>query len=103
MNLQTIVLTAAIENPFENVTPNFAVFGAEATELWQRLLGAAWVVGLLVAAAFLIVGLVKMGKSSDDNPHQYKQGRKSALMAGGSFGGLVALPLIAGAIITVFS
>lgn len=89
------------KNPLDGVVPDFTVFGAEFTELWQKVLGGIWGLALVAAVIFLILGFVMMGKNSDSNPHEYKKGRTQALWAAVSLGALAALAVIVGAILTL--
>lgn len=100
-NKLTSIVAGEIPNPVKNVVPDFSIFGAEFTELWQKLLAGAWGLALVVAVIFLIVGLTAMGKSSDSNPQDYKKGRKQAMWAGISLGCLAALAVIVGAILAL--
>ncbi|MGO1612463.1 pilin [Brevibacterium aurantiacum] len=102
-NKLTNIVAGEIPNPVEGVVPDFSIFGAEFTELWQKLLAGVWGIALVIAVLFLIVGIVAMGKNSDSNPHEYKKGRTQAMWAGISLGGLAALAVIVGAILALVS
>ncbi len=93
----------SIENPLDGVLPNFSIFGAEFTVLWQKLLAGLWGIAIVLAVVFLILGIISMGKaSSGGNPQQYKEGRGQALWAGISLGGLSALAVIVGGVLAIF-
>ncbi|WP_235929034.1 pilin [Marisediminicola senii] len=97
-------LIAAIDNPLDGVLPDFSIFGAEFTELWQKLLGGLWAIGIVICVAFFIVGITQMaGASSGGNPTNYKMARNQAMWGGISLGVLAALAVIVGAIFAVFS
>ena len=94
---------SAIDNPLDGILPDFSLFGAEFTELWQKLLAGVWGIGIILAVFFLIIGIVKMaGASSGGNPNEYKTARNQAMWAGISLGVLAALAVIVGAILAVF-
>lgn len=99
--METITVLAAIPNPFDGILPDFSIFGAQFTELWQKLLAGLWAIAIVISAAYLIWGIVQMGKSDDGNPNAYKQGRKAAVMAGISLGCLAAITVIVGAILLI--
>jgi hypothetical protein len=89
------------ENPIGGLRPTFD-FPDSFNDLWQSAFTVLWGLCIIVAIAFLVVSLVKMGKASDDgNPHEHKKGRKSAMWAGGSLIALVALVPIVGFIMWV--
>jgi hypothetical protein len=93
----------AIDNPLDGVLPDFSIFGAEFTELWQKLLAGVWGIGIILTIVFLIVGVIKMGSASNSgNPQEYKSARTQALWAGIALGVLAALAVIVGAILAVF-
>lgn len=91
-----------MDNPIDGIIPDFNIFGAEFTELWQKLFAGIWGLAIVIAVVFLVRGLMSMGATSTSNPQAYKEGRTQALWAGISLGGLVALGVIVGAIIAVF-
>lgn len=101
MSLTTRVL--AIDNPIDGVIPDFAIFGAEFTALWQKLLAGLWGLAIVAAVVFLIVNVASMATASaGNNPMEYKTSRTRALVSGISLGCLAALAVIVGAILAVF-
>lgn len=100
--MQSIIPTD-IENPIDGIVPDFSIFGVEFTELWQKLFAGLWGIAIIIAIVYLVIGITAMGKSSSSgNGEEYKTGRKQAMWAAISLGGLVALGIIVGAIIAVF-
>jgi hypothetical protein len=94
----------AIDNPLDGVLPNFTIFGAEFTALWQKLIAGAWAVAIILSVLFLIVSLTQMATaSSGGNPNDYRSARNQAMWSGISLGVLAALAVIVGAILAVFS
>lgn len=91
-----------MQNPIDGIIPDFSIFGAQFTELWQKLFAGLWGIAIIIAIVFLIRGLVAMSTTSSSNPNAYREGRTQALWAGISLGGLVALGVIVGAIIAIF-
>ncbi|MEO8093662.1 MAG: hypothetical protein ABI632_01890 [Pseudolysinimonas sp.] len=92
-----------MDNPLGGILPDFTIFGIEFTQLWQKLLGGLWGIGIILAVVFLILGIVQMGAASNTaNPMEYKSARTKAIWAGISLGLLAALAVIVGAILSVF-
>lgn len=94
--------SAEIDNPIDELLPNFEVFGTEFTQLWEKLLGAAWAIALLVAIVFLIRGIATMA-ASKENPQAYSSGKSNVIWAVIAIAALAALPVIVGAILAVVS
>jgi len=93
-----------IDNPLDGVLPDFTVFGAEFTELWQKLLGGLWALAIIAAVIFIIVGVVNMAHAStSNNPQEHKHAQKQAVGGGIALGVLAALGVIVGAILAAFS
>lgn len=92
-----------IANPLDHILPNFTVFGAEFTQLWQKLLAAIWGIAILVAVVYLILGMLSMATASGPaaNPMAHAEGRKKAVMAALALGCLAALAVIVGAVLTL--
>jgi hypothetical protein len=91
-----------IDNPLDGVLPDFTIFGAEFTELWQKIIAGIWAIGIILSVIFLIVGIIKMGSSSNSgNPQEYKTARTQAMWAGIALGVLAALAVIVGAILAI--
>ena len=66
-----------MENPLDGVIPDFSIFGAEVTELWQKLLGGIWALAIVASIVFLIMGLIKVGQ----NGHAYVINAQGRLVA----------------------
>jgi len=99
----TARIVTAIDNPIDGILPDFSIFGAEFTALWQKLVAGVWALAIVMAVVFLILGIVQMGQASvSQNPGAHAEGRKKALVAGISLGCLAALAVIVGAILAIF-
>ena len=53
-----------MQNPLDGILPDFSIFGAEFTQLWQKLLAGLWGLGIILAVVFLIISIVKMASAS---------------------------------------
>lgn len=82
---------SSVPNPFEGILPDFTIFGAEFTEVWQKLLAGFWGIGLVIAAFFLISGGIRLAKSSN-NPNERADARTQM---GWSIAGLAFLAAVA--------
>lgn len=80
-------------NPFDGILPDFAIFGAEFTQLWQKVLAGVWGIALVIAAIMLILAVVKL-LGSGDNPNQRAEALKGLLWAGIATGVLLAIAVI---------
>jgi len=101
MSLTTRVL--AIDNPIDGIIPDFSIFGAEFTELWQKVFAGLWALAIIAAILFLIVNVASMATASaGSNPQEYKTSRTKALVSGVSLGILAAIAVVVGAILAVF-
>ncbi len=92
-----------MQNPIDGIVPDFSIFGAEFTELWQKLFAGLWALCIVAAIVFLIVGLVKVANNAETNPQAVAAGKTQVLWASISLGGLVSLGVIVGAIIALVS
>lgn len=92
-----------MENPLDGIIPDFTIFGAEFTQLWQKLLGGVWGIAIVVVIVFLIMGFVKIAQNGETNPQAVAEGKKQVLWSAIGLGCLVALAVIVGAIIAIFA
>lgn len=92
-----------MENPLDGIIPDFTIFGAEFTQLWQKLLGGVWGIAIVVVIVFLIMGFVKIAQNGETNPQAVAEGKKQVLWSFIGLGCLVALAVIVGAVIAIFA
>jgi len=103
MRILTDSSDPTIPNPLNGILPNFTIFGAQFTELWQKLIAGMWAIGIVLTVVFLIVGVTQMATaSSGGNPMEYKNARTHAMWAAIALGVLAALAVIVGGVLTVF-
>ncbi len=91
-----------MQNPLDGIIPDFTIFGAQFTELWQKILAGVWGIAIVFVIVFLIIGIVKVAQNGESNPQAVAEGKKQVLWSSISLGGLVALAVIVGAIIAIF-
>ncbi len=88
-----------MENPFTGLVPDFTVFGAEFTTWWQKLFVGLWAILIIVAAAYLALGITQMRKATANNvPGQADDAKSQAMWAGASLVGLIGFGTIIAAI-----
>lgn len=92
-----------MENPLDGIIPDFTIFGAEFTELWQKLVAGVWGIAIVIVIVFLIMGIMKVAQNGETNPQAVAEGKKQVVWSAFSLGGLVALAVIVGAIIAIFA
>jgi hypothetical protein len=101
---ELLVHAAGVQNPLNGILPDFSIFGAQFTQLWQKLVAGLWAVCIVIAVVYLIIGITSMGKASTSgNPNEYKIGRTQAVWSGISLGGLAAIAVIVSAILAIAS
>lgn len=60
-----------MNNPIDGIVPDFTIFGAEFTELWQKIFAGLWGLAVVITIVFLVLGITKMAQGSS-NPQGYK-------------------------------
>jgi len=93
----------AVENPLNDVVPNFTVFGNEFTTIWQKVAGGMWALAILVAIGYLGHGILSIAQSKGSHPGQLREAKNEATKAGIALGGLLSLAVIVGVFISLFS
>ncbi|CAD5144105.1 protein of unknown function (plasmid) [Microbacterium sp. Nx66] len=92
-----------MNNPIDGIIPDFTIFGAEFTNIWQKLFAGLWGLAIIAAIVFLIMGLFKLGSSGETNPQGVAEAKKQIIRSAVALGGLVALGVIVGAVIAIAS
>ena len=94
-----------IPNPLDHILPNFTIFGAQFTDLWQKLIAGLWGLAIIVAVVYLILGVGSMAAASgvNANPMAHAEGRRKAIGAAIALAILAALAVIVGAILSAVS
>lgn len=91
-----------MENPIANVVPNFTIFGAEFTAIWQKLAAGLWGLAILIAVGYLAHGILGIAQNRGGHPGNLRESKKEALNAGIALGGLISLAVVVGVFITIF-
>jgi phosphatidylglycerophosphate synthase len=100
-----LAVLAAVPNPLDKIVPDFTIFGAQFTQLWQKLVAGLWGLAIIVAVVYLILGVGSMAAASgvNANPMAHAEGRRKAIGAALALAVLAALGVIVGAILAAVS
>lgn len=100
--LMTRALPAAIDNPFDGVTPSIDVFGVKFVGAIGLILGGIWGLVLIGTAGAFLVNVGKWGiakrRNRSDDISEGADGAKVSLIA---FGAAVGVSVIIGAVIFI--
>ena len=88
--------------PLDHIVPDFTIFGAQFTTIWQKLAAGLWGLGILIAVGYLGHGILGIAQNRGGHPGQLRESKKEAVNAGIALGGLVSLAVIVGIFITIF-
>ena len=91
-----------MKNPLDHIVPDFTIFGAQFTTIWQKLAAGLWGLGILIAVGYLGHGILGIAQNRGGHPGQLRESKKEAVNAGIALGGLVSLAVIVGIFITIF-
>lgn len=91
-----------MENPLNNVVPDFTIFGAEYTAIWQKLAAGLWGLGILIAVGYLGHGILGIAQNRGGHPGNLRESKKEALNASIALGGLISLAVVVSVFITIF-
>lgn len=91
-----------MRNPLDHIVPDFTIFGAQFTTIWQKLAAGLWGLGILIAVGYLGHGILGIAQNRGGHPGQLRESKKEAVNAGIALGGLISLAVIVGIFITVF-
>jgi hypothetical protein len=92
-----------MQNPLDNIVPNFTVFGAQFTSIWTKLAGGLWALGILIAIFYLGRGILGIAQNRGGHPGNLRESQQEAKHAGFALGGLIALAPLVSVFIAVFS
>lgn len=101
--MKTQLTILAIANPLENIVPDFSIFGAHFTSIWEKLAAGLWGLGILIAVGYLGHGILGIAQNRGGHPGQLRESKKEATNAGIALGGLIGLAPIVGAFLLIFS
>ncbi|WP_236567330.1 hypothetical protein [Nocardia sp. CY41] len=90
-------------NPFDGIVPDFAIFGAEFNNAWRKILAGLWAIAFVIVGAGFIRAIIdyqsaKKGGYAQGVAEKAESAKSSAI----ALGALSGLPIIVGAIISVF-
>jgi hypothetical protein len=92
----------AAPNPFDGVSPDFALLGGAFREKWTRVLGAIWLAGMLVCSVYMVRSFATYAAARKTGyAGGIAEGATEVKRATIALAGLVALPALIGAVLTV--
>jgi len=91
-----------VTNPLNNIVPNFTIFGAQYTAIWQKLAAGLWGLAILIGVGYLGHGLLGIAQNRGGHPGQLRDSRREAVNAGVALGGLISLAVIVSVFIAIF-
>ena len=101
---RVILVFGQAKNPLDGIVPDFEIFGAKFTSIWQKLAAGLWGLGIAVAVVYLGIGILGIAQNQGGgHPGQMKESKKQAVQAGWGLGGLIALGSVVTVFISIFS
>ena len=92
-----------MQNPLHGIVPDFTIFGAEFTSLWQKCFAGLWALFILIAIGYLAHGILGIAQNKQGgHPGQLREAKREAVQAGVALGGLMSLGVIVGVFINIF-
>ena len=93
-----------VGNPLDGVTPDMGILGPAFGQTWARVAGAVWALLIAAAVFYLAVAFLSMAQAKRlGNTHMVTDAAGEVKIRAAALAGLVGLPVIVGAIITVVS
>ena len=103
-NAPHVSVLAAVPNPLDGITPDMSVLGGAFRNTWVKVASAIYGIMVAVSAVYLMGAFVGLSQAKKaHNPHQMSEALGDVKLRAGAFGGLLATPVIIGAIILVVS
>lgn len=96
-----LALPMEVENPLDDVNPEFSVFGSAFNAWWKKVLGALWALALLWAIVNLIISVAAASQAKGGHPNDLAEARKGVFISLVVLGALAALAVLVGAILAV--
>jgi hypothetical protein len=91
-----------VKNPMDGITPDMSVLGTAFGSVWARIAGAIWALLLGAATLYFGAGWLTLAQAKKmGNSHMMADATGDLRLRAVAVGGLVALPLLMGAIIAV--
>ena len=91
-----------VTNPLDGVVPDMNILGPAFGHTWVRVAGAIWALLIASAVLYLAAAFVSMAQARRlGNSHMVSEATGDLRVRAAALAGLVGLPVIVGAIITV--
>jgi hypothetical protein len=97
-----MIADGKVTNPLDGVTPDMGILGPAFGHTWARVAGAIWALLIAVAVLYLAAAFLSMMQAKRiGNSHMVTDAAGDLKIRAAALGGLVGLPVIVGAIISV--
>ena len=97
-----ITLDGKVANPLDGVTPDMGILGSAFGHTWIRVAGAIWALLIAAAVLYLAAAFLAMAQAKQvGNSHMVTEATGDVKTRVVALAGLVGLPVIVGAIITM--
>jgi hypothetical protein len=91
-----------VSNPLDGVTPDMGILGPAFGQTWTRVAGAIWALLIAAAVLYLAAAFLSMAQAKRlGNSHMITEATGDVRIRATALAGLVGLPAIVGAIISV--
>lgn len=100
--MNRILADGTITNPLDGVTPDMSILGPAFGNTWTRVAGAVWALLIAAAVFYLAAAFLSMAQARRlGNAHMVTDATGDVKIRAAALAGLIGLPVIVGAIITV--
>jgi hypothetical protein len=97
-----ILADGKVKNPLDGVVPDMGILGPAFGDTWARVAGAIWALLIAASVLYLAAAFLSMAQAKKlGNSHLVSEATGDLKIRAVALAGLVGLPVIVGAIITV--
>jgi len=97
-----MITGGTVTNPLNGVTPDMGILGSAFGHTWARVAGAIWALMIAAAVLYLAAAFLSMAQAKRiGNAHMVTDATGDLKIRAAALAGLVGLPVIVGAIISV--
>jgi hypothetical protein len=91
-----------VKNPLDGVVPDMGILGSAFGQTWTRVAGAVWALLIAAAVLYLAAAFLSMAQAKRvGNSHILSDATGDVRVRAVALAGLIGLPIIVGAIISV--
>jgi hypothetical protein len=97
-----MISTSQVKNPLDGVTPDMGILGSAFGNTWVRVAGAVWALLMAASVLYMAAAFLSMSQAKRlGNTHMISEATGDVKIRAVGLAGLVGLPVIVGAIISV--